>query len=256
MNTSDGVRVTLGGGIQSLALRLYGIPHLGARLRFRRIRAALGDRRFSRGVEIGCGAGLIACALAERARVIAGFDLDQERIATAARLAPLAGPGRLRVFRGDALRVPLRSASCDLAVCSEVIEHIRDDDAAVREARRVLEPGGLFILTSTADEPWNVEAEKEFDHARAGYSGEAFRALVESNGFRVRSLEGYGVSPVSRAAWKFHRAATRRSPWLGAGFFLDAFLVSIAADAFARRKARAATVMPPALGWICAAEAV
>lgn len=57
-----------------------------------------------------------------------------------------AGPGV--AVRGDAMALPVRSESCDLLLSQEVLEHLPDPDAAVRELVRVLRPGGrLYCQT-------------------------------------------------------------------------------------------------------------
>lgn len=47
----------------------------------------------------------------------------------------------------DATRAPLRSGSVDIAICMEVLQHIPDTRGVLAEIRRVLVPGGLFILS-------------------------------------------------------------------------------------------------------------
>lgn len=48
---------------------------------------------------------------------------------------------------GDAARLPLPSASVDTVVLFEVMEHLRDPDAAASEIRRILRPDGTLLLT-------------------------------------------------------------------------------------------------------------
>ena len=55
--------------------------------------------------------------------------------------------GRSHLVQGDATALPFRSGSFDAVVCSETLEHIPDDGAAVAEIRRVLAPGGLLFVT-------------------------------------------------------------------------------------------------------------
>ncbi len=255
LNTSDGISVTMGGGLQSFALSLIGIPHMGARLRYRRLRAAIGKRRFRRSLEIGCGAGLLTAAFGDRADRAFGFDLDIPRLATAARLAPLM-PCRFHALRADACRIPLADGSCDLVLHSEVIEHITDDTAAIREARRVLSHDGLLLLTTTADQPWNIEAEEEFDHARAGYARTALEGLALRTGLHVRSCTPYGRSALTRSLWRLHRASTRRSAWLGGLLFLPCYLLALLAESIvgADDASVSGKPEPTALGWILVAD--
>jgi SAM-dependent methyltransferase len=50
--------------------------------------------------------------------------------------------------RADASRLPARDGAFDLYVSFETIEHVEDDEALVREARRVLSPGGKFLCST------------------------------------------------------------------------------------------------------------
>jgi SAM-dependent methyltransferase len=49
--------------------------------------------------------------------------------------------------QGDALHLPFADGSFDRVICSEVLEHIPDDLAAMRELTRVLRPGGTMAVT-------------------------------------------------------------------------------------------------------------
>tara|TARA_R110002049_G_scaffold242974_1_gene416759 strand:- start:3934 stop:4452 length:519 start_codon:yes stop_codon:yes gene_type:complete len=58
--------------------------------------------------------------------------------------ADIAMPGVQH--RVDMRALPFESGTYDLVYASHVLEHIQDDDAAIREVRRILKPGGLAIL--------------------------------------------------------------------------------------------------------------
>jgi SAM-dependent methyltransferase len=51
------------------------------------------------------------------------------------------------VVRGDALRLPFADGAFDRVICAEILEHIRDDRAAMAEVARVVRPGGLVAVT-------------------------------------------------------------------------------------------------------------
>lgn len=55
---------------------------------------------------------------------------------------------RMRLARADVTRLPLADRSHDVYLCFETIEHVEDDAALVREARRVLAPEGLFVCST------------------------------------------------------------------------------------------------------------
>jgi SAM-dependent methyltransferase len=105
-------------------------------------------------VDIGCGRGYFLHYYAELGqRAMVGVEFD----APTAALARRAHEGRrgVTIVRGDARRLPLPDATCSGAILSEVIEHVDDDVAVLREAWRVLRPGSVAAITVPhARYPW------------------------------------------------------------------------------------------------------
>ncbi len=101
---------------------------------------AAGERVHGRVLENGCGVGMYAAQLQARSRgQVIGLEYDFSRALQArARGVPTVNAA------GEAL--PFPSASFDLVISHEVIEHVADDAAAVREMLRVLKPGGRLVL--------------------------------------------------------------------------------------------------------------
>ncbi len=103
--------------------------------------------------------------------------------------AVLARDRGLRVLRGDATCLPFADASLGLVVAFDVLEHIRDDGAAVREICRCLRPGGhLLVAVPTDMRLWSAH-DVAVGHVRR-YERRELLDLMASNGFpgaRVRS---------------------------------------------------------------------
>lgn len=105
-------------------------------------------------LDIGCGAGRHSFeALARGARVVAA-DLDDVVLKDVAQMgaamiledqAPLGAT--LDCIRADALHLPFEDDSFAKVIASEVMEHIGEDEIAMREIHRVLKPGGIAVVT-------------------------------------------------------------------------------------------------------------
>lgn len=116
--------------------------------------AGIGPR--DRVLEIGCGTGnvLLRAAEAVPSATVHGVDPDPEAIAMARRKAADAGV-ELKLQIGVAEDLPLDDGSVDRVLSSLMLHHIAADArvAALREARRVLAPGGSLHLVDLDHDP-------------------------------------------------------------------------------------------------------
>jgi ubiquinone/menaquinone biosynthesis C-methylase UbiE len=106
--------------------------------------------REARLLDVGTGTGALAIAALDRWPHLRVTGLDPSRgmldLAYAAARERLGAPVRQRLdlVRGDAAELPAEPASFDLVVSSFVLQLVDRRPAAMREARRVLRPGGIF----------------------------------------------------------------------------------------------------------------
>jgi SAM-dependent methyltransferase len=117
---------------------------------FDRLGVAAGDRV----LDMGCGAGRHAYELYRRGTDVIAFDQDADELAAVSDMfAAMRAAGEVPqgaeadVKQGDALQLPFADGEFDRIVAAEVLEHIRDDRAAVSELVRVLRPGGSIAVT-------------------------------------------------------------------------------------------------------------
>lgn len=159
-------------------------------------------------VEIGCGEGAVAAALAERGFFsdYLGFDLSTSGIAEAkARNVPGAV---FKVSEGDDIAVPDRSA--DLAVLSHVVEHLEHPRVLLREAARIAPYVAVEVpleLTARAPKDYEVDA---LGHINK-YNSTAIRHLVQSCGFEV--LVAHTTSMSLATTQFFEKSFKRRMVW-------------------------------------------
>jgi SAM-dependent methyltransferase len=102
--------------------------------------------RPGRAIEIGFGAGVYLPALAESFSEVMASDLDQAHLDHARPIA--AKYPNLELVRDDILDSKLPAHRFSVALCSEVIEHIPDTARVLAGLHRLLEPGGLLLLST------------------------------------------------------------------------------------------------------------
>jgi len=60
------------------------------------------------------------------------------------------------LLQGDITQLPFRSGSFDVAICSEVLEHISDCRTAISELMRVTRSGGRIVVTAPNERNWRI----------------------------------------------------------------------------------------------------
>lgn len=98
-------------------------------------------------VDVGCGEGQALGFCADRGAAIKAVDVHQGTLDTAREL--LAGkPARSQeFFLGEAENLPIESETATRVLCMEVLEHVADPQAAMRELHRIGKPGALYLIT-------------------------------------------------------------------------------------------------------------
>jgi ubiquinone/menaquinone biosynthesis C-methylase UbiE len=144
-----------------------------------RLREALDPRPGQTVLEVGPGKGYYTVPVAqwlEPGGELHALDLKQKMVDRTARRAREAGIENLRLRQGDARALPYDDAAFDAAFLVAVLGEVPDKDAALRELRRVLKPGGRLVVGELATDPHMV-TERAL-RERAGASGFRFERRV------------------------------------------------------------------------------
>ena len=137
-------------------------------------------------VDIGCGTGGNLPMLEAYGEV-----LGVEYSPTGAKFARTRT--QCDIVEGSATETSLESDRFDLATMLDVLEHLEDDDAGLREVHRVLRPGGQFVFTVPAFMMlWSAHDEALHHYRR--YRRPELRAKLQSAGFSVDWISYYNTS--------------------------------------------------------------
>ncbi len=114
----------------------------------------LGLEPGDRVLDMGAGAGRHSFEMYRRGADVIAFDLDADELEGVRNLfvamkeaGEVPGGAEADVKQGDALALPFADGEFDRIVCAEVLEHIWEDVAAIKELIRVLRPGGTLAIS-------------------------------------------------------------------------------------------------------------
>jgi SAM-dependent methyltransferase len=140
----------------------------------------------SRALEVGCGAGFLAVAMAMRGYQVEAIDTSQAMVEAARRTAAAAGvDGELQVDRGDAGALAFADASFDLVVAIAVLPWLERAQPAIAEMARVTKPGGHVILTADNRARLNTMLDPRYN-PRLAPLREGLKAFLNRLGLRRR----------------------------------------------------------------------
>lgn len=137
---------------------------------------ALKERR-ARILDVGCGTGANLEMLA-RFGDAEGVDVSVDA------LAFCRARGLRQVRQGEAEHLPYDDESFDLVTALDVVEHLDDDAAGLREMRRVLRPNGRALLFVPAF-MWLWGVQDDVSHHRRRYTLPQLKATVRASGFEI-----------------------------------------------------------------------
>ncbi len=136
---------------------------------------------------------------------ITSLDVKEEQVADCNAFFQRIGRPRVKFQIGDVTKFT-NPGAYDLVVCVDVMEHILEDEAALRCYSTSLKAGGMLIISTPSDQGGSDvhdEGEGSFieEHVRDGYNIEDLRSKCLRNGFsKVEARYSYGTP--GKASWR------------------------------------------------------
>lgn len=188
------------------------------------IARALRDYGLPRGrcLDLGCGVGTLSILLEKAGGEWTFLEPEQEAALEAAKI--LRGPVRSALLEDAGFP----DASFSLVTAFDVLEHVPDPKAVLREIARVLEPGGFFLATTPAagegNYLWRSIGERAFGitkeshgHVVEGFSKQQLEPLLRSAPLEPRALDAFsqffteGVELVYNGAYFLKNARRQKT---------------------------------------------
>ncbi|HSI41149.1 MAG TPA: metalloregulator ArsR/SmtB family transcription factor [Xanthobacteraceae bacterium] len=168
------------------ALRRLHVPEAAVEAA---IHGVLAGERIGSLLDLGTGTGRILELFSPEIGRGVGIDLSADMLAVARANLEHAGARNCTVRQGDIYNLALPRDAFDVVIVHQVLHYLEDTPRALREAARVLRPGGRLLVVDFA--PHDLEFLREAHaHRRLGFAREAMEAwLVQA-----------GLEPVSHRA--------------------------------------------------------
>ncbi len=152
-------------------------------------------------IDIGTGTGHVLKVAAPIVEAGLGIDLSFDMLAVARANLGEAGVGNCQLRHGDMYQLPVADAAFDCAVLHQVLHFAAEPGAAIREAARVLAPGGRLLVVDLASH--DVERLRdEFAHRRLGFADDEIEGWMTAAGLAPGKVHRLAGKVATTVVWQ------------------------------------------------------
>ncbi|PWB38225.1 MAG: hypothetical protein C3F02_04435 [Parcubacteria group bacterium] len=196
---------------------------------FSNLKKFIGARKIFRALDLGCGTGRLANSLLSITAEVYGLDFSKEVIKIAQQKYPA-----LKLTCGQVVDLPYDNDIFDLVVINGSLHHFFAVERTLKESRRVLKPGGFFVLLGEPNSQFlklsniffyiwllnrivvniisffkiNKSLAEDIEPEAESYVPARLREIIEAVGFKVVKFYTYDYLTRSESKWwlKHYRA--------------------------------------------------
>jgi len=162
-------------------------------------------------LDIGTGTGRILEIFAPHISRGVGIDLSPEMLSVARASLAAKEIGHCQVRLGDMYDVPAAGEAFELVVFHQVLHFADDPGLAIREAARVLRPGGRLLIVDFAPHEYEFLRE-EHQHRRLGFADHEVAGWAESAGLEAGEPEPLAGGELTVVLWRLLRPVMPERP--------------------------------------------
>jgi ubiquinone/menaquinone biosynthesis C-methylase UbiE len=137
--------------------------------------------------DLGCGTGVLLPFLARKAGTVIGVDASERMLLEARRRLRREAATGVELRLGELEHLPMRDGESDWVVINLVLHHLRTPAAGIREAARVIRPGGGLIAVDLEKHREEL-LRSRFGDRWLGFSREELESWLTESGFRVEEV--------------------------------------------------------------------
>jgi ubiquinone/menaquinone biosynthesis C-methylase UbiE len=147
-------------------------------------------------LDVACGPGIVACAVALQALHVTGIDLTPAMIAQARERQRNLKLNNIDWHVGDATRLPFADGTFDVVLTRYSFHHMPDPAATLREMKRVCRKGGRVVVVDATPSPATQAAYDRMEILRdrshvSALTLDQLRAIGREAGLLEKEVDGY-----------------------------------------------------------------